>query len=127
MHPTPTDMASPPPESIRNVSQLIGALEEGQFNADASSKLEDIVRLLNDALHLDRKVSAKLTVTVNLTADRGVIEVTGDIKTKLPPDVRRRTMLYVANARFLSKRDPKQGELGLRTLPADAPELRAVP
>ena len=127
MHPTPTDMASPPPESIRNVSQLIGALEEGQFNADASSKLEDIVRLLNDALHLDRKVSAKLTVTVNLTADRGVIEVTGDIKTKPPPDVRRRTMLYVANARFLSKRDPKQGELGLRTLPADAPELRAVP
>ena len=118
--------AAPPPDSIRNFSQLVGALEEGQLNTDASQKLEEIVRLLNEAIHMDRKVTAGITVSIRMTADRGLIEVTGDVKTKLPPDVRRRTMLYVTNSRFLSKRDPHQSELPLRTVSSDVPEMRIV-
>ncbi len=123
-----TDPVSPPPpDAIRNFSQLVASLEDGQLNTDASTKLEELVRVLNDALHAGQKVSAGLTVSVKMTADRGLIEVTADIKTKLPPDVRRRTMLFITNSRFLSKRDPHQPDLPFRTVAVGPGPLRDVP
>lgn len=117
----------PPEGAITNIAQLITAIEEGQFNADVTKDLLSVVHELNDALLIQRKAKASITIKLSLTADRGVIETTAEHSVKRPPTVRTRTMMYVANAHFLSKRDPRQPDLPLRTVDTGpAPELRTV-
>lgn len=102
--------------AIKNFSTLIGTLEEGKLNSDISARLEDAVRELQE--RLDRQVKGKVTIDVkiNLVADRGVIEVTGDYKVKMPPESRHRTLMFVHAGRFLSRQDERQGNLELKAV-----------
>ncbi len=116
------------PDAIYNAAQLLTTLEEGQFNADLSSEIEDLARDLHARIEAGTKGAGEITIKIKLTADKGVLEVTADYKIKSPPVARRRTIMHIAGGRFLSRRDPRQPELPLRTVsnnPAQA-DLRTV-
>lgn len=102
------------PDAIYNAAQLIGSLEEGQFNADLSASLEDLVRDLKERIDSDRKGKGTLTIKIEFVADKGVLEILSTYAIKTPPAARRRSIMHVAGGRFLSRRDPRQSELPLR-------------
>ncbi len=115
---------SPERHQLRTFSLLLSNLEGGQFNQDASEVLEEIVSLCNEAIQQDRKFKASISITVNFRADRGVVEITSDMKSKLPPPVRRTSLMHVSGGKFLSLTDPRQQTLPLRGLAAETPNFR---
>jgi hypothetical protein len=110
--------------AIKNFSTLLTALEDGQLNSDLSNELEDAVRELQDAI--DRGVKRKVTVsvTIDLSADRGVIEVSGKYKVKVPDKTRHRTLMFVHAGKYLSRQDDRQINLPLRVADAPSQPLR---
>jgi len=115
------------PDAIYNASQLIATIEEGQFNADLSRSIEDLARDLNEFVLNGTKGTGTIDIKIKLAADKGVLEVMADFKIKSPPVPRRRTIMHIAGGKFLSRRDPRQPELPLRTVSSTGPtELRTV-
>lgn len=124
---TRSDTIGTPPEgAITSFVTLLATVEEGQLAKDVTASTEALVRALNDNMLLSRKASGTITIKLKLTADRGMIELTGDYACKMPKETRGRTMLYVANAGFLATRDLRQGALKLRHADGEKPVLRAV-
>lgn len=101
--------------AIKNFNTLLGSLEDGQLNHDLSEELENAVRDLQDAVDRGVKRKVSVSVTIELNADRGVIEVSGGYKVKIPAKVRRRTLMFIHAGKFLSRQDDRQGDLPLRT------------
>jgi hypothetical protein len=114
------------PSTLKTFKDLIESLEDGKLEADATEILHNIVRDLNHALTIGVKAKGEISLTIKMVADRGIIETVSDIKVKTPPPTRIRSMLYVANGRFLATRHPGQLEMPLRSVTAAAPEMRVV-
>lgn len=117
---------APPQGAFQNFAQLLAAIEGGSLNADATDGMHRLTRELHDMMLLGRAASGSITVKIRFKADRGLIETTADIGVKHPPTIRGRTMLYVANGAYLSKRDPNQPDLPFRTVDGPVPELRSA-
>jgi len=79
-----------------NFPQLVSALEGGELNADATRELDRLVSDLNDQLLIQRKASASISVT--LTADRGIIDTTATVAVVEPKRQRGRTTLILTSA-----------------------------
>ncbi len=113
--------------AIKNFNTLLGSLEDGQLNSDLSDDLEDSVRDLQEAIDRGVKRKISVTVTINLIADRGVIEVSGDYKVKKPAKTRTRTLMFVHAGKYLSRQDDRQGDLPLRAISDSSSQpLRSV-
>ncbi len=110
------DGSTPGPEAFQSFAVLVTGVEDGQLNADITGELEDVLRSLNECIYQGTKGSATITVTVNLLANKGVIEVTGDYKVKMPKKSRGRSIFHIAGGRFLSRKDPRQPDLPLRSV-----------
>lgn len=116
----------PGPDAFHNFGALLQGLEEGRLNATLSAEAEDLVRLLADAIESDRGAEGAITVTIKLKAFKGVIEASGDYKVKLPKQPRGRSIFHIAGGRFLSRKDPRQPDLPLRTVAEKPTEMRNV-
>jgi hypothetical protein len=112
--------------AIKNFSTLLTNLEDGTLNADLSNDLENVVRDLQEAIDQGAKRKVAVSVTIEFTADRGVIEVSGKYKVKAPDKTRRRTLMFVHAGKFLSRQDDRQGDLPLRTIAENHQPLRNV-
>jgi hypothetical protein len=117
---------SPEAFAIKNFNTLLGRLEDGELNSDLSNDLENVVRDLQEAIDRGAKRKVDVTVTISLTADRGVVEVSGSYKIKQPAKTRRRTLMFVHAGRFLSRQDDKQPDLPLRVAGEQSQPLRNV-
>lgn len=120
------DGLTPGPDAFQSFNMLIAGIEEGQFNTDISNELQDLVRDLNERIGLGIKGVGTVTVTINLLANKGVIEVTGDFKVKVPKMPRGRSIFHIAGGRFLSRRDPRQPDLPLRAVEQTQTPMRTL-
>lgn len=113
-----SDQISRPPEgAIRNFSQLIQYLEDGQFHSNLTVAMEKLIREINDHAMIGRKAKGKITITIDLTSDRGAVEPSGHYTVKGPPEPRLRSaFLYITNGGFLSARDPRQGQMTVHSV-----------
>ncbi len=111
---------------LRTFTNLVAGLEEGQLNIDASNTLEEIVMLANEALQREQPMKATMTLTIVFKAINGVVEINGNLKTKLPPPRRRASLLHVAAGKYLTPMDPRQHLLPLRSVEVDTPVFRSV-
>jgi hypothetical protein len=102
--------------AIKNFSTLLSSLEDGQLNSDLSDEMEDAVLEIQDAIDRGVKRKVVVTVSIELSADRGVVEVSGKYKIKAPDKTRRRTLMFVHAGKYLSRQDDRQGDLPLRTV-----------
>lgn len=105
-------MTTQPPEQPRAFAQFIQEVEEGALHADLSDLLSKIVAELQDVAR-DRggKPKAKLTIDFDITLDDGVFMVIGDVRHKLPKEVRQRSIFWATPGNNLSRSNPKQHEL----------------
>lgn len=114
------------PEAFQNFSTLLTGIEDGRLNADISMDLENLVRDLNERIAMGVKGAGTVSITIKLLANQGVIEVTGDYKIKAPKMPRGRSIFHIAGGKFLSRKDPRQGDLPLRAVEQHAAPMRTL-
>jgi len=102
---------------VSTLSSLLGSLQQGELDADASNQLREIVAALHGA---HGKPKAKMTITLDFELDSGVINISGDYAVKLPRRARGRTIFWATPENNLSRQDPRQAEMAFRdvSLPA---------
>jgi len=93
--------------------------------------VRDAVSCLHDVRRENGgKPKAKIVLILDLVLDGDSIDVTGEVKVTLPKVKKKRTVFYATPQNLLTRRNPKQGELPLRTVsntPADAPRAIGGP
>lgn len=112
--------------TIRNFAQLISVAEDGELNSDLDQEITDLVAALNDAgASRGGKAKGKITLSVELVLDGGIISMTTDYVVKKPKIPRARSAFWTTPDNKLSRRNPKQSELPLRDVSAPS-EIRSV-
>lgn len=122
-------MTSPDPEAARSAARIIESLADGETHHELTEAVRDAVARLHDVrAEAGGKPKAKLVLTLDLVLDGDSIDVTGEVKATLPKVKRKRTVFYATPDNLLTRRNPRQAELPLRTVatgPADAPRTAA--
>lgn len=105
--------APPPPDNsdeFLSLPALIKVLEAGKLDKECSVQLMTIHNYLRDQNMQERDGKASLTLTINFDLKRGLADVVGHVKAKIPQPPRLRTPLYVT-ARGFSDQLPGQARL----------------
>lgn len=115
------------PYAAPNVPQLLGLLEDGEFNSEMADQYRDLIAAMENAsadTNGKTKVKATMTLKVDLVLEGGVYEVAGNITTKKPPRKPRRTTMYGTEGNTLSRTNPKQDDFFLRDAKKDQAPAR---
>lgn len=109
-------------EAPRNFGVFLAHMEEGAFVEDLSTELVRAnVELAKHAEH-NGKAKGQITVVIDLNYQaNGTIDVTGELKVKLPKSRRSRTVFWDKGDGNLSNKNPKQESLPFRDVSADSP------
>lgn len=103
--------------TCRTIGQFIQALNDGDFAGDASTELKDLVASLsNCAMENGGKAKGRLTLTFDFALDKGSLDVTADLAVKTPKLARGRSVFWATPDNFLTRRNPRQVEMELRTV-----------
>lgn len=74
-------------------------MQRGAFDDEITAAVRELVVEMTQAVEKGTsKPKAKLTITVDLTLDRGMMDLTADFAVKHPKKVRGRTVMYPARA-----------------------------
>lgn len=115
------------PQDALNFSTLLDTLEDGQLRTDIEKALAEVITAMHkDAEEHGGVPTAAIAIAVQFRLDSGAVEVKADIKTKLPDQKRRRTILWTTPDNRLTKANPRQQQLPFRDVNekaafADAP------
>lgn len=117
-----------PQKDPNTIAELICDIDGGNFQEGATEKLAQLVRTMKEReRNSGGKPKGKIVVALNLTLDRGMIEITGDVKVTEPSTVHGRTFMYGTDQGALVKEDPRQHALALEAPVRDGvPDLRSV-
>ncbi len=99
---------------IKDFSRIIAELEDGQFNADCSAKLQESLKALQERCDIDglRSAKAQIAVAITLVLDSGNIMMTADVQSKNPPKPRNRTIFWLSDdGKGVCRENPKQPRL----------------
>jgi len=105
--------------TIRSFSALVGVVEDGQLNNDLDQAVVDLVGTIQDAANSrNGKAKGRITVTIDMATDGGIITVSSDYAIKKPKVARANSVFWATPDNRLSRRNPKQSELPLRDVNA---------
>lgn len=109
-------------EPARGFAVALQQIDDGCFHAELSETLQETLGTLEQ--HADKfGGDAKGTITVTLAlkvSSNGVVNVAGDVKTKLPKAPRAGSVFWLTKGNNLSPSNPRQQQLPLRVAPAPA-------
>lgn len=90
-------------------ADLLRTLDNGGFLNECGDQVQEIVARLND-LAGDRSSAVKgsLTITIDFKLDKGVFELTPELKVKLPKPPRMRSIAWATPDNHLSPTNPRQ-------------------
>ncbi|MDR3438985.1 hypothetical protein [Telmatospirillum sp.] len=115
------------PHDIRAFSTLVSQLEDGQLHADLTTQIQDLVATLQDHAHEHGgKPAGKITLTIDMKYADGVFDVQADYKITAPKTARRRTVLWATPDNNLSRANPHQQELPLRSVDTATGAVKAI-
>lgn len=98
----------------RNLAELLQDISGGDFHNAATNKLTDLVATMKEVeRNQGGKPKGRLTITLSLELDRGMIEIDGSVKVSEPSTVNGRTFMYGNPDGTLVKEDPRQHALAL--------------
>ena len=123
-------MAPTPPQrddssGFASFVDMLEALEGGQLVRDATDAMHTLSHTLRDHMLMGRKGKGTLKITINLTADRGLIEAIADVSVKEPALPRTRSAFYATGSGRLTREDPTQPNLPLHGV-EDHPSVRRI-
>lgn len=109
-------MSATVPPDRETFCQQLQTMQRGQFDDEMTAAVRELVReMTHVAEHGTAKPKARITVTVEFTLDRGMMDVTADFAVKHPKKVRGRTILYPSTSGQLLPHDPQQLQLAVDT------------
>lgn len=113
------------PESLRSAATILENLSDGEVHHDFTEGVREAVARMHDVRRESGgKPRARITLQIDMTLDGDSIDVIGEVKLTLPKVKKKRTVFYATPSNLLTRRNPRQGELPLRTVsntPPDAP------
>lgn len=117
----------PVPRKAVTISQTLGLLEDGQFDADASALLRELIGKMEAHAFTNRGVSkGKISIELDLTLANGAFTVVPSIKRKIPEPKHLGTVMFAHEDGSLSRNPPGQGALfGVRAV-EDTRQTRTV-
>lgn len=117
----------PDPGTLRNFSQFLQNVEDGQLHHELTEHLEDIIAALgNYVIDHGGKPKAEIDLKVSIALEDGELRITPALKVKKPLAPRRTTTMW-ANARNQpTLANPKQTRMFARGLRDDSGPARTV-
>jgi hypothetical protein len=112
------------------MNQHLDSLNRGEFSNELSAALRDIVGdIENAAAENGGKAKGSITITLGFKLDKGIYELSGDMKVKAPEKRRGITHAWATPDNYLTASNPNQIDMFERNKPiivggAEAP--RAV-
>lgn len=101
--------------------QLIGFLEDGQFDADVALDLKEMAAAMTDIAATQGRAKAKLTVEIEFTLENAMFVIAAKHKVKLPDPKRPRSVAWTTEDNRFTPHKPNQGQLfGVRDVSRDA-------
>lgn len=99
-------------QTIRSFNAFLGSLEDGRMHTELTEQLTVALSEMHDAA-LDRggKAKSKISISIDLKLEDGVVEASGEFKVTLPKAARGRTIFWETPEGNLSRANPKQAEL----------------
>jgi hypothetical protein len=92
---------------IRDATQLIALLEDGDLAHDLSEEIRSLLEKLRDAAGPKSKAKGSITLTLNFAVEGVTTEIDTEISTRAPKAKRGRSFYFVADD-GLSTDHPKQ-------------------
>lgn len=113
---------------IKNFNLLLAELEDGQFNADVSDKMQEVVKALTTSVLESGTKRAKgfLAITLDFTLDSGNMLISGSMASKLPSKPRGRSLFWTTKDNGLSRENPKQPALPFETITGGKKECASL-
>lgn len=104
-------------DHVHTFQQFVAAVEDGELHRDLSDQLVEIVAALeNHVRDVGGKPVATLDIKLSFKLDDGLIEVRADYKAKMPKTSRAKSIFWATPENHLSRRNPRQQELPLRSV-----------
>lgn len=97
-----------PPKSFADTLRMI---ENGEFVEAAADALRDMNALLSEHAATNGKAKGKLTLTFEISHEKGLVVVIPEIVVKVPKIKRAPTALFLTPGNNLSRSDPRQMEI----------------
>lgn len=110
------------------ICERLRKLERGVFDGEVTTAVSELVREMAwNAEHGSSKPKGRVTITVDFTLDRGLMDLVADFSIKRPKRARARSAVYAGPGGELLDHDPRQMSLGLaRDTAFDERPVRAL-
>jgi hypothetical protein len=114
-------------DELRTFAQLLQHVQDGDLHVDLTNELRDLVASLeNVRAEQGGKPKGSIVLKLDFTLDSGVFEVVADYAIKAPKIARSKSHFWATPDNLLTKRNPKQAELPLRTVGGDDAAVRTA-
>ena len=118
----------PMPRKAVTIADTLRLLNEGQFDADASGEMRELIRQMEAHGFVNKGVSkGQITITLDIALANGAHVVTPSVKVKKPQIKVPGTLLFAHEDGGLSRNPPGQGALyGVREVSDQRGPVRSV-
>lgn len=114
------------PGACNTLAEFLRTLEDGQFDADCYSALQDLAADLCDAAYQSGgKAKGKFTIQLEFVQEGGVTAIKSSYKSAPPPEVRAKSILFLTEDNRFTRSRPGQHEMfGIRDVSSGSQSLR---
>lgn len=118
----------PMPRKAVTIADTLRLLNDGQFDADASGELRDLIQAMEAHGFLNKGVSkGQITITLDISLANGAHVVVPSVKVKKPQIKVPGTLLFAHEDGGLSRNPPGQGAFfGVREVTDQSQPVRSV-
>ncbi|RVT99067.1 hypothetical protein EOD42_02880 [Rhodovarius crocodyli] len=100
------------PNTLNSFAIALATFEDGRLNRDLTKIQEEVLEAIVEAAGLNGgKAKGEITIALTYKAEGGVMQITGDIKTKTPKLARGHSVFWLTPENKLSTRNPRQADL----------------
>lgn len=105
-----------PPVPQQNFLTLLSACEDGALLSELNDRARELIAVMHqEAMRTGSKPRGSLAIAFDFKLDKGIVEVSADVKVREPKAERSRTIFYKLNDNTLSPNNPKQISMDLGT------------
>lgn len=114
-------------KTLHNFSQFIQKQSDGSLNNELTEGMREMIAQLNNTvMEHGGKAKGKITLTVDVLLDQGVLEILTSTKIAMPKRPAQKSVYWTTEDHKLTLSNPRQPDLPFRTAGLDKQEARNV-
>lgn len=99
----------PVPKRSRSASNVLAMLDDGEFNADLSEAIHELLKQIEGHAHRNKgQAKGQVDVKLQLSYANGMLVIVPDFKVKAPVEKRGGTALFIGEDMSLGRNPPGQ-------------------